>query len=109
MDENLKFSSKLRQGKDKKRDLKRIEWNTVKKIIISLDENGRMKKSHIATMCNMGYDKCLLYLNWLELMDLIRRDINEEGLNEIILTEKGKLLHSKKFDNKKISEEMKSY
>lgn len=109
MDKNQKLSGKLRQDNNKQRDLKRIDWKTVKKIITLLDEIGRMKKSHIATMCNMGYDKCSMYLNWLEMMELIRRDTNEECFEEIILTEKGKFIGRKKFEDEKVSKEMKSY
>jgi len=58
-----------------------------------------MKKSHIATKCNLGYDKCRMYLDWMEIMDLIKKDINDEGFEVISLTEKGNILYNKKFSD----------
>lgn len=46
----------------------------------------------------MGYDKCLLYVDWLEMMELVRKEINEDGYEGVILTEKGRSLYSKKFN-----------
>jgi hypothetical protein len=46
----------------------------------------------------MGYDKCRLYLDWLEMMELVKREVNEDGFEEIILTEKGRFLRNKKFN-----------
>ena len=89
---------KLKQVKKNKRELKRIDWNTVKRVVSTLYHNTRMKKTLLATACSMGYDKCRLYIDWLEMMDLIRREINDDGYEELMLTEKGRSLYSKKFN-----------
>jgi predicted transcriptional regulator len=80
------------------RELKRINWKTVERIVIALYENVRMKKSVLATTCHMGYDKCRLYINWLEMMELIKKEINYDGFEEMILTEKGRTLYRTKFN-----------
>jgi predicted transcriptional regulator len=81
-----------------RKELKRIDWRTVKRVMSALYENARMKKSFLATACNMGYDKCRLYLDWLEMMELVRREDNEDGFEVIILTERGRSLYNKKFN-----------
>ncbi len=54
-----------------------------------------MKKTHIATQGNLGYDKCRLYLDWMELIDLIKKETTEEGFEIIQLTEKSYELYKK--------------
>ena len=39
--------------------------------------------------CNMSYDKCILYLNWLNEMKFINKDIDENGSELISLSDKG--------------------
>ena len=80
------------------REIKRISWVTVQKLISILHENTRMKKTLLATSCGMGYDKCRRYIDWLEMMELIKREINNDDFEEIILTEKGRSLFRKKFN-----------
>ena len=84
--------------KKNKRELKRIDWKTVNRVISTLYRNARMKKTLLATACSMGYDKCRLYIDWLEMMELIRKEINDEGHEELLLTEKGRSLFSEKFN-----------
>ena len=59
---------------ENKKELQRIDWRIVRRLVTSLYYNSRMKKTHIATKCNLGYDKCRLYLDWMEMMDLIKRE-----------------------------------
>lgn len=80
-----------------KRELKRISWNIVKKLLKLLYYNGRMKKTHIATKCNLSYDKCRLYLDWMDMMDLIKRETDGGGFEIISLNEKGSDIYTKKF------------
>ena len=82
-----------------KKELQRIDWRIIRRLVISLYYNCRMKKTHIATKCNLGYDKCRLYLDWLEMMELIKREIDENRFEVIILTDKGKALHNSKFSD----------
>ena len=58
-----------------------------------------MKKTQIATKCNLGYDKCRLYLEWMEMMELIKKEHDENSYEVIILTDKGKSLHNDKFND----------
>lgn len=88
----------MNQLKRKKKELKRIDWKTVRRVISTLHRNSRMKKTLLATACSMGYDKCRLYIDWLEMMELVRKEIDEEGREEFILTEKGRSLYSRKFN-----------
>jgi predicted transcriptional regulator len=80
-----------------KKELRRIDWDIVRRLVTLLYYNDRMKKTHIATRCNLGYDKCRLYLDWMEMMELIKKVIDENQFEVIILTEKGKALHNRKF------------
>jgi predicted transcriptional regulator len=84
-----------------KNELKRIDWHVVKRLIASLHHHGSLKKTQIATMCNMSYDKCRRYLDWLEIMELIKKEIDDR-FEMIILTEKGRALYSRKFSEAEI-------
>jgi predicted transcriptional regulator len=78
-----------------KNELKRIEWKIVKRIISMLHYHNKMKKSHIATGGNLAYDNCKRYLEWLEMMELVRREANEDGFEVILLTEKARTLYTR--------------
>lgn len=103
--------SKIREGdcilkrlKKSRRELKRIDWETVKRVVGTLYYSTGMKKTILATACSMGYDKCRLYLDWLEMMDLVTKEINADGHEELLLTEKGRLLYSTKFTTESLYE-----
>lgn len=88
----------MNKVKRSKRELKRIDWKTVRRVISTLHNNARMKKTILATACSMGYDKCRLYIDWLEMMELVKKEVNDEGHEELILTEKGRSLYTRKFN-----------
>ena len=67
----------------------RIEWKTVLRILGFLHHNSRSKKTHISMTCNLGYKRCIQYLNWLKLMDLIKIDADKEGTHLISMNERG--------------------
>ena len=67
----------------------RIEWKTVLRILGFLQHNGKSKKTHVSMMCNLGYKRCIQYLNWLEMMNLIKKDIDENGSHLISVNEFG--------------------
>jgi hypothetical protein len=48
--------------------------------------------------CNIGYDKCVLYLNWLEMMDLIERKDDDIGFEILNLSERGIDLYKRKLN-----------
>ena len=74
---------------------KRIDTEVVKKLIIILHEDGMEKKTKIALKSRLSYDKCLLYLSWLELMGLIRKENDANNFEIIRLTRRGAELYSK--------------
>lgn len=55
--------------------LKRINYNTLNKILVALDEHGECNKSSLARRSNMSYDNCMLYLDFIEMFELIKRKI----------------------------------
>ena len=86
-----------------KKELTRIDWRIVKRIVLSLYHHNKMKKTHIATKCNLAYDKCRLYLEWMDAIDLIKKEFDEDDFEVISLTERGTSLYRKKFnDNEKL-------
>ena len=95
----MKRVSCLIQQIRNKKELKRIDWGIIRRLVILLYYNNGMKKTHIATKCNLGYEKCRLYLDWMEMMELIKRETNENEFEVIILTDKGKALHNSKFND----------
>ena len=66
----------------------RIEWKTVLRILGFLHHNSRSKKTHISMTCNLGYKRCVQYLNWLKLMDLIKIDM-EDSSHLVSMNERG--------------------
>jgi len=83
----------------KKKELQRIDWNVTKRILIKLYITGIITKTDLATKCNISYDKLVLYLDWLEIMDMIDRNIEKDTqLEGIKLSETGIY-----FCNKKLS------
>ncbi len=98
MSHNFKKIVDFRRLRKPKKELERIDWKIVKRFIVALHNNVRMKKSQLTTACSMGYDKGKLYIDWLELMELIKKEISEEGYEELTLTDKGHSLYRTKFD-----------
>ena len=67
----------------------RIEWKIVLRILGFLRYNDSSKKTHISMTCNLGYKRCVQYLNWLKLMDLIKIDEDENSSYLISMNERG--------------------
>ena len=67
----------------------RIEWKTVLRILGFLYNNRESKKTHISMTCNLGYKRCIQYLNWLKLMDLIKICMDKDGSHLISMSERG--------------------
>ena len=82
---------------DHKEIPQRIGWKTVLRIIEFLYHNSKSKKTHISLKCNLGYKKCILYINLLEMMDLIKH-VDTDGSHLIILSDRGIKL-AQKFSN----------
>jgi predicted transcriptional regulator len=82
-----------------KRGLRRIDWSTVKKIMIALSRDNKMKKTNLAMACGISYDNCISYLRWLELLGLIKTEIGENGSALFGLNSRGMDLCKKEFEN----------
>lgn len=86
---------------DSKKELTRVHWPTVQKIVAVLYREGTMKKTTIARKCSVSYGRFRIHLDWCESMKLVR---SEEGLESelISLTERGVELYREQFACKKI-------
>ncbi|HJW19485.1 MAG TPA: winged helix-turn-helix domain-containing protein [Candidatus Nitrosotalea sp.] len=80
-----------------KNEIQRIDWKIIERLVRILYFHSKLKKTHISTKCNLSYDKCCRYLDWMEVMDLIMKEKNEEGFEIVTLTERGSVLYNKKF------------
>ena len=80
-----------------KRELKRIDWSIVQRIITLLHDENQIKKTNLAMKCSLGYDKCILYLEWMNMMSLINRTVDTNGYELISLQDKGRELFQKRF------------
>lgn len=76
------------------RQLKRIQWDIVCRLVAVIHDSPRSKRTTIAMKSGLAYDNCISYLDWMETMDLIGREL-DEGFQVIRLTEKGNSLYMK--------------
>lgn len=94
----MKIGKKIRvRNENIDNELVRINWKIVRKIVSILHHEIKLKKSHIATKGKMGYDKCRRYLQWMEMMDLVRKDIDNDGFEMVLLTDRARILYREKF------------
>ena len=84
-----------------KKEIRRIDWGVVKRLVKFLYYNSGIKKTNIALKCNLAYNKCVLYLDWLETIDLIQR-ADHDGYETIRLTERGTDLYKRKLNEIKL-------
>src|SRR2546425_1148491 len=85
----MRGSSNMLKVTKSKKELKRIDWKIVKRLVIFLHYNSKTKKTALAMKCNMSYDKCILYLDWPNEMKFINKEIDENGSELIRLSDKG--------------------
>lgn len=80
-----KNSQKSDNMKRPRKELKRINWEIATSILKTLYFHGKQKKSILARLTDMGYENCILYLDWLDLLDLVRNNDHSQtaGLTEI--------------------------
>ena len=78
--------------------LKRIDWKIVKRIISLLYTEGGKKRTELAMKSNVSYHKCILYLRWMESLELIIKKYDDAGSEKIALTERGIKLYKKEID-----------
>jgi predicted transcriptional regulator len=78
--------------------LTRIDWKIITRLVTFLHYNARMKRTLIATRCNLSYDNCIRYLNWLEMMELIEKQIDVDGYQTIVLSQRGHSLYKRQLN-----------
>lgn len=94
----MKIGKRIQTSNDyTERELIRINWKIVRKIVAILHHEIKLKRSHIAVKGKMGYDKCRRYLQWMEMMDLVRKDVDEDGYEMVFLTDRAMILYKEKF------------
>ncbi len=80
------------------RALKRIDWKIVKRIISLLYTEGGKKRTELAMKSNVSYHKFLLYLKWMETLELVIKKHDEKGHEKVVLTERGIRLYRKEIE-----------
>ena len=83
--------------------LKKIDWKITSKIIITLYYSNGIKRTNLATKCNLSYDRFTRYLEWMMLVEFVTITITSEG-RFVILTEFGKRLYQKLFNSNSLPE-----
>ena len=58
------------------------------RLMITLYENGREKKTNLARNANMNYDTCVHYLVYLEFIDFVKKN-REDKYDKYDLTNNG--------------------
>lgn len=64
-----------------------------------LSEGGSMKKTNLALKSNLSHRNCTLYLEWLDLLDLIELESNS-GNRVFSISTRGRDLYLQKFCNR---------
>ncbi|TLX71396.1 MAG: hypothetical protein E6L05_03685 [Thaumarchaeota archaeon] len=82
-----------------KRRLKRIDWKIVRRVIAFLYYDSGIKKTNMAMKCSMSYDRCVLYLDWLNAIGLIKKELDEDGFELISLSDKGIEFYKRNFED----------
>ena len=65
-------------------ELRRVEVNVMKSLVLSIGENGCIKKTPLMEKTKLDYPRLNLYMNWMEVIGLV----NMSG-QKITLTENG--------------------
>ena len=58
----------------RKKQLKRLDVNVMGRILMSIYESGSEKKTNIARNARLPYDKCSTYLDFLELIEFVKKN-----------------------------------
>ena len=92
--------NQLNSSVTNKKELKRIDWNIIKRLLRYLRYDGNEKKTNIAMKCHLSYNKLVLYLEWLEMMDLIKREHDDNSFERISLNDRGIEFYTRKLQDK---------
>jgi predicted transcriptional regulator len=59
--------------------IKRIDLDVLERLMLVLYENTEEKKTNIARDSKMSYDKCVSYLDVLEMMEFVKKNNDEKN------------------------------
>ncbi len=60
--------------------IRRIDLDVLDRLILVLYENVEEKKTNIARNSKMSYDKCVLYLDILQMMGFVKKNNNGKNM-----------------------------
>lgn len=66
-------------NKKNNKQLKRLDVNVMGRLITSIYESGRQNKTNIARNSKLSYDKCVLYLKFLMMINFVKKDFDDNG------------------------------
>lgn len=72
-----------------KKYLKRFDMEVMSRLMVTMYESGLEKKTNIARNSKMGYDKCMQYLDCLEILDFVKKKTDQDGHDTYDLTING--------------------
>ncbi len=78
----------------------KLDINIITRIMLILYANGGITKTTIARKTNMAYDNCKSYVDALELIELVKKETNENNFEIIYLTSTGIRFCKKQLDKK---------
>jgi predicted transcriptional regulator len=90
------LNSEKTDNNQQRKELKRIDWDIVKRILELLYYEGKSKKTKIAMKCNLNHEQITVYLDWIDMFDFIMKEPNENKIEWIALSERGREFYSRK-------------
>lgn len=95
-------SQKLDNMKIQRKELKRIDWDIVKRILELLYHEGKSKKTKIAMKCSLNHKQVTMYLDWINMFDFIKKETDEDKSERIDLNERGREFYFRRIDSMEI-------
>lgn len=96
------------QNETIKKSLKRVDLEIFDRIIQSLYEGISLKRTSLSRNAGLSYDHCVLYLDFLENLDFVKKENDSEDHYVFSLTVQGinycKKTLNKEFSNTKFHE-----
>lgn len=86
---------RIKHSNEKK--MRRIDMDIIQRLLVFLYYNNKTKKTNIAMKCGMSYDKCILYLDWMRKISLIRNEMHD-GFELISLNDRGREYFKNNFE-----------
>ncbi|MHB8602719.1 MAG: winged helix-turn-helix domain-containing protein [Nitrosotalea sp.] len=83
----------------KKKEIQRIDWDIAKRLIEFLYYSGKERKTKIAMKCSLNYEQLTMYLDWLELLEFIIKEMDHKRIEWISLSERGIDFYLRKLRN----------